>query len=39
MASYIKVIAVLIKGPVLAIMLCDPLLLFWFLQERGVHCY
>ena len=27
------------KGPVLAIMLCVPLLLFWFSQERGVHCY
>ena len=24
------------KGPVLAIMLCAPLLLFWFSQERGV---
>ena len=28
-----------IKGPVLAIMLCAPLLLFWFSRERGVHCY
>ena len=27
------------KGPVLASMLCTPLLLFWFLRERGVHCY
>ena len=29
----------LLKGPVLAIMLCVHLLLFWFSRERGVHCY
>ena len=28
-----------LNGPVLAIMLCAPLLLFWFSRERGVHCY
>ena len=26
------------KGPVLVIMLCTPLLLFWFSQGRGVCC-
>ena len=29
---------VIVKGPVLAIMLRAPLLLFWFSQERGVYC-
>ena len=27
-----------LKGPVLTIMLCAPLLLSWFSRERGIYC-
>ena len=36
---YLGAIELLFKGPVLAIMLRAPLLLFCFSRKRGVHCY
>ena len=34
-----KTLDIWFKVPVLAIMVCVPLLLFWFSPERGVYCF